>query len=710
MLADTLKFADLCVLLSKLRDVKGASAPVMRKKLFEKFVATCADKCANGEDPDAAFHPVLRLVLSKFDTRSLNIKEKKLVDRVCKALAVSSTDIRGANNATKVCDILAAEVSSRIAPDDFEHLSIAHINEKLDHMSESSEVEDLQFLFTNCSKDELFWLFNIMIKNVESTIGVARNVILSWLGPEAVTRWNAARDLSEVADTSIDGEPRLGANFRPMLLARLPKEGWWEVIKENCGDEFFVETKYDGEHVLLHKIARDQYKWYTRNGKDFTKDYGGSSSLTDLVSGRIHPFFRSTVTDCILDCELMLWDKKLKKLCRRQFKSQNSEHRSHSFRHIDPSDNVQLAVVIFDLLYLNGKSIMNAPLHQRIRALDAAILKDNSPIDTIAVAPRKTVSTKEEVEELYSKALGSGEEGIVVKRKDVTYQPGTRMTKNGWFKLKAYLGDNELDLAVVGIDKGKDGRVAYQLAVRDGEKYQTIANCASGLSNVDRDYIFDLSTRADGPLLKEPPSVLRSWQLTDPKGGFIRREHWIVVEMTAAGVRDGKFIDPVMRRIRYDKDVEEVDTLQTFKDYEQILLNSKLSDKSPAKEKPRKVTKRMIVEGSAVPEVDAKQIRTDSPLVGRTICVLYGTDERLRKHLMEVLKTFGANVVANPVADMSLVVATTDKHPKTRAQVEAAETTVLRSKWVLRCEEEGHVVPWTAEEVLNEVEGGFCIV
>ncbi|EPB65905.1 hypothetical protein ANCCEY_15017 [Ancylostoma ceylanicum] len=91
---------------------------------------------------------------------------------------------------------------------------------------------------------------------------------------------------------------------------------------------------------------------------------------------------------------------------------------------------------------------MNAPLHQRIRALDAAILKDNTHIDTIAVAPRKTVTTKEEVEQLFAQALGAGEEGIVVKRKDVTYQPGTRMTKSGWFKLKAYLGDNELDVAV----------------------------------------------------------------------------------------------------------------------------------------------------------------------------------------------------------------------------------------------------------------------
>ncbi|VDM66415.1 unnamed protein product, partial [Strongylus vulgaris] len=393
-------------------------------------------------------------------------------------------------------------------------------------MSESSDTAALQYLFKNCSKEELFWIFTIMIKHVESTIGVATNIILSWLGPEAVKRWNAARDLSEVTAATSDNDV-LGANFRPMLLARLPKEGWWEVIRENCGDEFFVETKYDGEHVLLHKIARDQYKWYTRNGKDFTKDYGGSSSLTDLVSGRIHPFFRSTVIDCVLDCELMLWDKKLKKLCRRQFKSQNSEYRSHSFRYIDPIDHVQLAVVVFDLLYLNGKSIMNAPLHQRIRALEAAVLKDNTHIDTIAIAPRKTVTTKEELEELFSKALGAGEEGIVVKRKDVVYQPGTRMTKNGWFKLKAYLGDNELDVAVVAIDKGKDDIIAYQLAVRDGDHYQTISLCSSGLSRIDRDYIYDLSTRAEGPLLKKAPPELRGWKISDPKGGYIRREHWI---------------------------------------------------------------------------------------------------------------------------------------------------------------------------------------
>lgn len=71
---------------------------------------------------------------------------------------------------------------------------------------------------------------------------MATNIILSWLGPQAVSRWNAARDLSEVVAAVSDGEPRLGANFRPMLLARLPKEGWWEVVGEILSPSFSTNT------------------------------------------------------------------------------------------------------------------------------------------------------------------------------------------------------------------------------------------------------------------------------------------------------------------------------------------------------------------------------------------------------------------------------------------------------------------------------------
>ncbi|KJH48116.1 hypothetical protein DICVIV_05770, partial [Dictyocaulus viviparus] len=229
MLVDRVKYSDLCVLLSKLRDAKGANVSSIRRKHFEKFITGCTEQCDDCEETDEAIYSVVRLVLTSLDPRTMSIKEKKLVDRVCKAMAISSTDIEGLNisNATEVCEILANEVSSRIAPDDFEHLSIAEINERLDNMSINAETvgadllptlrmkteagqmmcfyltwppgnivgrfitpiqqhilfinseftvagcppasrsTDLQFLFKNCSQNELFWLFCIMIKNVE---------------------------------------------------------------------------------------------------------------------------------------------------------------------------------------------------------------------------------------------------------------------------------------------------------------------------------------------------------------------------------------------------------------------------------------------------------------------------------------------------------------------------------------------------------------
>ena len=43
------------------------------------------------------------------------------------------------------------------------------------------------------------------------------------------------------------------------------------------GEEFYIETKYDGERMQLHKNGR-KYRFFSRNGMDFTDDFGHSSS------------------------------------------------------------------------------------------------------------------------------------------------------------------------------------------------------------------------------------------------------------------------------------------------------------------------------------------------------------------------------------------------------------------------------------------------
>ena len=41
------------------------------------------------------------------------------------------------------------------------------------------------------------------------------------------------------------------------------------------GREFYIETKYDGERCQLHKQG-DTFRFFSRNGFDFTCDYGES--------------------------------------------------------------------------------------------------------------------------------------------------------------------------------------------------------------------------------------------------------------------------------------------------------------------------------------------------------------------------------------------------------------------------------------------------
>ena len=45
------------------------------------------------------------------------------------------------------------------------------------------------------------------------------------------------------------------------------------------GREFYIETKNDGERCQLHKQG-DTFRFFSRNGFDFTCDYGESKVWT----------------------------------------------------------------------------------------------------------------------------------------------------------------------------------------------------------------------------------------------------------------------------------------------------------------------------------------------------------------------------------------------------------------------------------------------
>ncbi len=117
----------------------------------------------------------------------------------------------------------------------------------------------------------------------------------------------------------------------------------------------------------------------------------------------------------------------------------------------------RLAYIAFDVLMVNGKSIVHLPLSERIVALESMIRPKEKMLE---VVKRRLAWRKEDVIEELDKAINNREEGIMVKRLDQPYEPNER---RGWYKIKPDymdgMGDN-LDLAIIGgfYGEGTGGR------------------------------------------------------------------------------------------------------------------------------------------------------------------------------------------------------------------------------------------------------------
>jgi len=199
----------------------------------------------------------------------------------------------------------------------------------------------LQELFRKCTPQELRWIFHVILSDVEMMVGIPHpTTILGWFHNRAYELLNAGSTLKEICEDLMEGEQAGGLAglhnllfkpLRPMLLKRLsynknalPKVSFerssaieqachmiplqCQIIK-SCRRPFYAETKYDGEHIIMHKSG-DTYKYYTRNGNDYTRQLGKDSKTR--FSRFLHPFIKESVKDCVLDCELLVWDKEMK--------------------------------------------------------------------------------------------------------------------------------------------------------------------------------------------------------------------------------------------------------------------------------------------------------------------------------------------------------------------------------------------------------------
>ncbi|MEM2419571.1 MAG: ATP-dependent DNA ligase [Candidatus Bathyarchaeia archaeon] len=346
--------------------------------------------------------------------------------------------------------------------------------------------------------------------------------------------------------------------FRPvkLMLAQMANDVA-EALKEHGGKTAF-EYKLDGARVQIHKEG-EVVKIFSRRLTDVTE------SLPEIVEA----VKRNIKTEsAILEGEVIAVDSGGNPLpfqhLMRRFK------RVHEVE--DVASTIPVKLFLFDILYLNGQSLIGLPYLQRRQ-----ILAKNA--GEIPLTKQIVTDSVEEAERFLREATDTGHEGLMAKKIDSNYVPGVRGKR--WLKIKPTLPP--LDLVIVAAEYGYGKRHGwlsdYYLAARDAEtgEFLTVGKTFKGLTDAEivemTKRLKELAIREESRRIFVIPKIVVEVAYNEVQKS---PKYWCGMALRFARIT----------RIRDDKTPEEADTIQRFREIYESQFSKKGNIRLENRNKP----------------------------------------------------------------------------------------------------------------------------
>ncbi|MBL6445588.1 non-homologous end-joining DNA ligase [Fulvivirga sp. 29W222] len=292
--------------------------------------------------------------------------------------------------------------------------------------------------------------------------------------------------------------------------------------KVPMGDEYIYELKWDGIRSIII-VNEGEVNIWSRNHKNLNKQF------PELLAA--DKAFR--VTNAVIDAEIVCFDK----VGKPDFKTVIHRMQRTGASEIERSSKKYPAYCyVFDLLYLDGRPLINEPLLRRREWLHDSIRKD---------MPYRMSEAVKEGKELYEATKKMQLEGIMAKDGNSKYYPGKRSA--GWVKVKSKKtaealiigytkgrGDREFAFGALHLGQYIDNKLVYRGKVGTGFNDKMIKGLFRNLSRLQK---------IDKPIDEDPVDIARTvW--VEPR---------LVCEVEYSMItRKGSFREPVFLRLRPD--------------------------------------------------------------------------------------------------------------------------------------------------------------